>query len=166
MKFTSLFVAAAAASNIPHFETDAFADNNWPTLYKAWLNTEMNTSPVGKGTVSWSQCADDAGVWTFDTAGSTYSPNPVSRGKTLTVSIKGPLSAPIHVDNFNIEVYLGSTKVDSLQQAGGDWSGEFELTLSQKLPYLSPPGHYTIKAVANGSKSNGTVLCANAELDL
>ena len=165
MKFASLLVAAAAANQTaPHWELNAFRDENWPTLYKAWLSTDM-TAVEGKGDVTWSQCASDVNVWTFDTAGSSYSPMPVKRGKTLDFTVIGPLSQPIHVDDFTIEVYLGSTKLDTLTMPGGDFTTEFTFSMSQKRPLLTPPGHYTIKAVANGS-ANGTVLCANAEMDL
>ena len=123
-----------------------------------------------KGVVTWSQCPDDTGVWTFDTAGSTYSPSPFKKGNTVSFTLVGSVTAPIHIDNYSVEVKLNGKHLTTETFDGGDFTSAWSLSLSQKFPaLLTPSGHYQITAVGNGglqNGENGTVTCGNAEFDL
>ena len=169
MKFALLATAVAASTN----ELHTFRPSNWKNIMPVALETgsyEMaDYSQLGKGTVSWAQCGDDAGVWHFDTAGSSYSPNPFKKGNTVSFTLKGSLDKPIHIDDYTINVSLNGKKLDTETMPGGDFTDSWSFTLSQKLPLITPSGHYDIQAVGNGSVngvSNGTVMCATGSFDL
>ena len=163
-----MLLGAAAAHT---YVLDTFEPKNWAKLYMAYLmEPEQEVGPLGKGTITFSQCADDAHVWTFDEAGSTYSPNPFGRGNTLTVHLVGSETSPITVSEYDVDVYLGSTKISSETMPGGSYSSSWSMDIEQKISIFTPPGTYTINALGVGSvtngPANGSVLCGSGTFQL
>ena len=163
------FLALAATASAMTYELNTFRPENWANIYKAMLTEEWSMTPApGAGTVTWSQCPDQAGVWTFDTKDSTYSPNPFKKGNTVSFNLVGTESQPIHIDKYSVKVSLGSKVIDTLTFPGGDFTNTWAFSLSEKLPIIAPSGHYTINAVGTGSTGgvSGTVMCGQAQFDL
>ena len=167
MKFALL--AAAVAAN----ELNTFRPENWKNIMPVAIETgsfdlETMNNLEATGVVSWAQCADSAGVWTFDTAGSTYSPNPFKKGNTVSFNLKGSVSSPMHIDNYSVAVSLNGKKIDTQTFAGGDFSSSWSFAMSQKLPLITPSGHYDLVATGNGSAAgkSGVVMCATGSFDL
>ena len=139
------FLALAATASAMTYELNTFRPDNWHNIYKAMLTEEWSTTPApGAGTVTWSQCPDQAGVWTFDTADSTYSPNPFKKGNTVSFVLKGTETQSMHIDHYTVKVSLGSKVIDTLTFPGGDFTNTWQFSLSEKIPAIAPSGSYSI----------------------
>ena len=160
MKFALLATAIAAHTNELH---------TFEVMKNGGLE-QFGDGLGATGVVTWSQCPDDTGVWTFDTAASTYSPSPFEKGNTVSFTLLGSVTAPIHIDMYSVSVKLNGSLYIFETFGGGDFTSAWSLSLSQKFPaLLTPSGHYQITAVGNGglqNGENGTVTCGNAEFDL
>ena len=179
MKFAALALVAAVSAHKHHHEeknlSEAFHPKNWSTFITDMyahgdLKIENIFKVAGSGTITWSQCADDAGVFTLNAAACTVSPSPIKKGVTETFSMHGTVSKPIVVDDVTIEVYLSGSKLSSNTAPGGSYTSDWSLDVAQVIPIFAPAGMYTIRATANGNVAgesmNGTVGCVEGLMDL
>ena len=129
--------------SIPLFNADNFAS--------AGLIKELMMSKVanfqGTGDVTYSQCDDDAGVFTFDADNSNNVPAPVVKGSDVTLNLAGIVSDTIEVTNVHIHVdWNGSTLYDE------DTLKTTPMTLHTTTP-SNGPSHPTLHQVPTPSKS-------------
>ena len=170
MKFAALALVASVTANELHM----FAPENWKTIMPIAIRDGgydvTDDSMLGKGTISFSQCADPLGAFKFDEGASTYSPNPFKKGNTVDITLKGSYSKAVHIDNYEVTAYLNGSKLTTETFDGGDFDSAWSFNVKQKLPLISPSGHYKVHVVANGalkgSQTNGIVGCGDGEFDL
>ena len=94
---------------IPLFNPDNFAKNG--LVGKLMQSPSSNLTATGD--VTYGQCDDDAGVFTFDGDNTSNSPAPVVKGSDVTLSLAGVVSDTMEVTNVHIHVdWNGSTLYD------------------------------------------------------
>ena len=177
MKFALLATAVAAHT----IELHTFEAKNWQNIFPIVMKNGglslFGDASIGlgdKGVVTWSQCPDDIGVWTFDTAGSTYSPSPFKKGDTVSLTFVGSVTAPIHIDYYNVETYLNGSifSEETFRNGGGRFTSAWSLSVSQIIPYfLTPSGHYQvtlqgIHLIHLPRHEQKFVMCVKAEYDM
>ena len=120
MKFAAVaFVALSAVSaNSMEGEISPFHISNYKNIVSLMLRNPhykgATDSQVGEtGKVTWAQCDDDAGVFTFDESSTTYNPDPVYKGTTLKLNLAGIVSDDMTVTNIHVHVdWNGSSLYD------------------------------------------------------
>ena len=125
-----------------------------------------------KGEVAFTQCDDDAGVFTMDALKTKVSPNPVSKGDSLTFTLAGIVSNAIEVMNIHVVVLLDGVKLHTEDhKQDNKYTSDYSYDLAWKVPGFAPSGTYgiTLTGVGNAPDAgvtNGNVLCVQADMKL
>ena len=125
---------------------------------------------LGPGDVTYTQCDDDAGVFTMDDSATTNTPNPVTIPcPNLKFHLQGILSDTFHVDDLHVEVHIGGIPLWSEHhKINKDYDGTFAYDLAWAVPSIAPHGNYAIELSATGTAggTKGKVLCVDATMTL
>ena len=110
--YSLLFAAGAVASQTTHtLELDVFdfikSQNAVQSLIQSVQQPELGEV---SGTLTFSQCSDDTGVFTLSSS-SSVTPNPVQKSTTETIVINGSVSAPVSLTNVHLHVVWNSSPV-------------------------------------------------------
>ena len=151
--------------SIPLFKPENFA--------KASLVKELMMSKVanfkGTGDVTYGQCADDAGVFTFDADNTSNVPAPAVKGSDVTLNLAGIVSDSIEVTNVHIHVdWNGSTLYDEDHAQDNVYDSSYNYSLKWAIPSYAPSGAYAVKVLGTGNSSAGagSVMCITANFTL
>ena len=181
MKFlaTSLLLAGASAAPSMQVEEgtkiildlDIWGMRNWPIFAQAMMEPGFDAFKSGKGEVSFKQCKDTLGDFHLDAAHSTFSPDPLVRGKTIDIHALGSLDKPGTLDGVKAEIYYNNHLLETHNFPGSfHYDSKVNYEIKDKIPLISPPGNYRIHAVAQGhlGSANGDVdaACIDASFDL
>ena len=118
---------------------------------KAMMMPAEEMPEGGKGVIAWSQCKDPAGVWTFDTKHSSYTPDPIKRRSTLDLKLVGSETKDIHVDHYDVIAYLNGHQLTTMTKPGGDYHNTWNYEFTQDIPFITPPGTYKVQVHAMGN---------------
>ena len=161
-----LFAAGAVASKTTHtMEINVFdfikSENLVQSLMQSVQQPELGEV---SGTLTFSQCADDTGVFTLSSS-SSVSPNPVQKSTTETIVINGSVSSPVSLSNVHLHVVWNSSPVSDKDNAASEqWSGDVSYTLNWSTPALLPKGHYEM--TLTGDDGSQSVFCALGVMDV
>lgn len=89
-----LALGSVSAANTESATIDVFHPMNFMKvdMAKSLLKSVTDERPLTTGTVTWGQCDDAAGVFTFDESSTTYSPNPITKGSSIALNLAGIVS--------------------------------------------------------------------------
>ena len=150
---------------IPLFNPENFLRNG---LVKNLMESKVQNLK-GTGDVTYGQCGDDAGVFTFDGDNTSNTPAPVTKGSEVTLNLAGIVSDSIEVTNVHIHVdWNGSTLYDEDHSQDNVYDSTYNYQLSWAVPSYAPSGAYAIKITGTGNSSSGagTVMCITANMTL
>ena len=151
--------------NIDLYNPANFSKHN---LVKNLLESKVNMVQ-GTGDVTFAQCDDDFGVFSFDKTNTKTDPSPVTKGSHVNFNLAGIVSDEIIVDNLHIHVdWNGSTLYDEDHNQHNTYDSSYNYKLGWDVPSFAPSGHYHVIISGTGSNEgdNGTVLCVTADMDL
>ena len=150
---------------IPLFNPDNFAKNG--LVAKLMASTSSNLT--ANGDVTYGQCDDDAGVFTFDKDNTSNVPAPAVKGSDVTLNLAGVVSDTMEVTNVHVHVdWNGSTLYDEDHAQDNTYNSAYNYKLSWSIPSYAPSGAYVIKVTGTGNTSAGpgTVMCISANMTL
>ena len=161
-------VASVAAEKIDVFAPQNFLQKN---LIQSMLKTVSQERPLTLGEVTFDQCDDDAGVFTLDTKSTTSTPNPIVKGTSVALGLKGILSSGgFDLDNVHVHVdWNGSTLYDEDHKLSKHWDSSFQYDVSWDVPSYAPGGDYSVTLTGHGKTSlvsDATVMCTHASFSL
>eukprot|EP00355_Strombidium_rassoulzadegani_P004938 CAMPEP_0168613368 /NCGR_PEP_ID=MMETSP0449_2-20121227/3414_1 /TAXON_ID=1082188 /ORGANISM="Strombidium rassoulzadegani, Strain ras09" /LENGTH=169 /DNA_ID=CAMNT_0008653997 /DNA_START=54 /DNA_END=563 /DNA_ORIENTATION=- len=167
----SVAVAKSASSDIKIdlFNTKHF---NFKTenLVSSLLKSVSFISANELGKVSYSQCDDDAGVFILDTSSTSNSPDPVTKGNSLTFDLQGIVTDNLHLTNLHVHVIWNDSPLyDEDHPQDATFDSSFEQTFKWDVPSFAPSGNYDVTFTGTGdaaSVSGGNVLCVKANMEL
>ena len=109
-------IGCTSAHKIDLFNPANLANLGQHQLVKQMLDSTSLiavTDVADTGKVTFSQCDDDMGVFTIDTDATKATPDPVTKGASVTLDLEGIVSDSIEVKNVHIHVdWNGSTLYD------------------------------------------------------
>ena len=137
-------------------------------LVKNLLESRANMVQ-GTGDVTFAQCDDDFGVFSFDKTNTRTNPDPLVKGQNVAFNLAGIVSDTITVTNLHIHVdWNGSTLYDEDHPQSNTYDSSYNYSLGWFVPSFAPSGHYAVTITGTGTNEgdNGTVICVNAGMDL
>ena len=167
-KKLAVAVGAVAASQERHM-LDIFHPTNFmtvpvaKTLLSQVIDPKTEKIVGGGGSVTWSQCPDDIGAFTFDQDSTTFTPNPLTKGSHLSLDLKGIVSQSITQDNVHVHVDWNKTTLYDNDVKGTDtFDSQYEFKFGWDVPSYAPNGDYaiTFKGTEPGDKKS--VMCVQA----
>lgn len=151
MKFAiaALLGSAAAEMTMPLFTTEAMLKR--PNLVKDLIDT------AGWGAASnvvFTQCADDAGVFTLSTDDTTATPNPPAKNADVALHISGITAATINQDKVHVHVnWNGAPLYDHDDSTQATYDSAVTYDYKWNIPPIAPNGAYDV--VLTGLDSTG-----------
>jgi len=150
-----------------------FAPENFAKLPKAnlvenFLKTISDKQAV-TGAITWDQCDDDFGDFTFDPSTTTWTPSTITKGISAKLNLGGIVANTIEVTDLKFHAnWNGSSIYDQDFNQDNTYDSTYAYTVGWDIPSYTPSGHYdlTFTGVGNDAGSAGNVLCINAHIDL
>ena len=131
------------------------------------LDTTSLIAVTDGGSVTFSQCDDDKGVFTLDTDATKASPDPLVKGSDVSLDLHGIVSDSIEVKNVHIHVdWNGSTLYDEDHAQDNTYDSDLEYNLSWSVPSFAPSGDYDVVIKAYGDDASATLYCVEAKMTL
>ena len=167
-----LALGLASAAQVDHLEIDAFNPVNFMKLDVAkTLVKSVTDEPVqGKGDVTFTQCDDDAKVFTFDGSSTTYTPNPITKGSKLSFSLAGAVQSKLEITDIHMHVtWNGTPLYDNDYKQDNTYTSTYSYTMGYDVPSFAPSGNYDVLITGTGNaagKSGAKVLCIEAKMVL
>ena len=162
--YSLLFAAGAVSSHTVELNILDFikAENVVQSLIQSVQQPDMGEF---SGVLTFSQCSDDAGVFTLSSS-SSVTPNPIQKSSTEVIIINGSVSSPVSLKNVHLHVEWNSSPVsDKDNAASNEWGvGDVTYSLSWSTPALMPKGHYEM--TLTGDDGNQSVFCAIGVMDI
>ena len=175
MKQTSVLFALGTVSalNIDLFSAKNFMNMPSQGLMKSMItsaNQSLFYASNNIGDVTYEQCDDDVGQFTFDDANTYNDPSPVAKGSDLNLNLAGVFGDSGTLKNIHIHVdWNGTPLYDEDHKQSTAIGDEFKTTLGWNVPSFAPSGDYAINLIGTGDISGQTdakVLCINAKMTL
>ena len=175
MKQTALVaMGTASALNIDLFTAKNFMSMAPQGLVKSMLATAnqslLAVTPNGAGDVSYEQCDDDVGSFTFDDANTYNNPAPVTKGSNLDLNLAGIFGDQGTLKNIHIHVdWNGTPLYDEDHNQSTAIGDDFKTTLGWNVPSFAPSGDYAISLIGTGDISGQTgakIMCIKAMMTL
>ena len=165
MKFALL-----AAVSALEFELDLFHPSSFvQTMMKQpnWIKSAVASNDLKDvGKVTWSQCADDLGVFTFDESSTTYTPDPITKGKPVNLDMHGIVSSAIDVTDIHVQCDWNHAPVYNNDIPGDHkWDSSLEFKFSWDVPAYAPAGAYSV-TITGMDASKKKDFCINAAFNL
>ena len=151
--------------SIPLFNAANFSKNG---LVQKLMESKV-ANFKGTGDVTYAQCADDAGVFTFDGDNTSNVPAPAVKGSDVTLNLAGIVSDAIEVTNVHIHVdWNGSTLYDEDHAQDNTYDSSYNYSLKWAIPSYAPSGAYALKVLGTGNSAAGagSVYCISANFTL
>ena len=112
----------------------------------------ISTDEPNGGNVSFNQCDDDMGAFTFDADNTKVTPDPVKKGDTIKFHLAGIVSDPIEVTNVHVHVdWNGSSLWDEDHKQDNKYDSQYSYDLQWAVPSFAPSGQYDIHLTGIGS---------------
>merc|ERR1712195_20487 len=147
--------------SLPLFAPANFAKNN---LIKELMMSKV-ANFKGTGDVTYSQCDDDVGSFTFDADNTNNKPAPAVKGSDVALNLAGIVSDTIEVTNVHIHVdWNGSTLYDEDHAQDNTYDSSYNYSLKWAIPSYAPSGAYAV--VVKGTGAQGVNLCIGANFTL
>ena len=140
---------------------------NPANFMKAGLAQQLLEAPkanVGaSGVVTWGQCADAEGKFTFDEASSSYSPSPLVKGKNVNLDLEGLVSSPLDLSKVHVNAkWNGASLYDQDITVGKHYDDLLEFDFSWFVPSYAPSGKYDITLTGYDQDKTTTDMCVQA----
>ena len=166
-------MGSASALNIDLFTAKNFMKMKPEGLVKAMLasgNQSLFAANNNIGDVTYAQCDDDAGAFTFDEASTYNDPSPVAKGADLNLNLAGIFGDQGTLKNIHIHVdWNGTPLYDEDHNQSTAIGDEFKTTIGWNVPGFAPSGDYDVTLVGTGDISGLTdskILCIVAKMTL
>ena len=162
-------IGVASALHIDFFETpEKFTT---PDMVKSLMKGPSARSGKNDlGVVTFSQCDDDAHVFTFDSTDTTYSPDPIVKGSDLSTDLWGTVTDSIEVTNVHVHVLWDDNVLYDEDLPGDDtYDSTYEQKITWTVPSYAPSGSYDVTITGTGTtegSSSETLFCVKADFDL
>ena len=146
---------------------DIFNPANFMKAGLAQQLLEAPTKPVGAtGVVTWGQCTDSEGKFTFDEASSSYSPSPLVKGKNVELDLQGIVDSTIELKRVHVNAkWNGASLYDQDINVGKKFTDLLEFDFSWFVPSFAPAGAYDITLTGFDSDNTSTDMCVNASFN-
>ena len=152
---------------LPVFNQASFANHN---ILKSLLTAQTSLIDVtgDSGMVTYSQCEDDAGIFTMDDQQTINSPQPLTKGITMSFTVAGIISEHMDIKNIHVHVdWNGTPLYDEDHPQDNSYDDAYSYDLGWDVPGFAPNGLYHIEIKGIGSSSSATegsnVYCVAAE---
>ena len=96
----------------------------------------------GQSSVSYEQCDDDLGIFTFDTDSTEVTPSPPVKNADLEFKIVGVVSDDVEVAKVATHVDWEDAPLYDEETKGGFFQDIMEVTLKWNVPAYAPDGNY------------------------
>ena len=165
MKLATALVAAVGSASAADLTINTFQSFPTTNLVQSLIQSVSFIGLEATGAVTYKQCADDAGVFTLDTASTTNTPKIVTKGKDVNFHLAGILDDSVSIDNVHVHVNWNSTPLyDEDHKGAKSFDDEVTYDLAWNVPGFAPSGHYDVTITGlSGSKKQ---FCVNAQMDL
>lgn len=148
-----------------------FAPENFERLDHEVPTFGFFPGPNGPGDVTYTQCDDDAGVFTFDSSATKNDPAPVVKGVTVKFHLAGIVSDEIEVHNLHVHVlWNGSPLYDEDNKQDNKYDSQYAYDLKWDVPKFAPDGNFDITLTGTGKSADCPtpsadckVLCVGAK---
>ena len=127
-------------------ELDVFNPANFAkhNLVKELLESKVTSGLKAKGDVTYKQCDDDFGVFSFDKADTKNTPTEVVKGCNLGFTLAGIVSDEIEVKDLHVHVlWNGNTLYDEDHNQDTKYDSSYSYNLHWSVPSFAPSGHYS-----------------------
>ena len=149
---------------MPH--VDIFNPANF---MKAGLGQQLLEAkkPVGAtGVVTWGQCGDAEGKFTFDEAASSYSPSPLVKGKNVELDLQGLVDSQLDLERVHVNAkWNGASLYDQDIPVGKKFDDLLEFDFSWFVPSFAPGGAYDITLTGYDADNTTTDMCVQASFN-
>ena len=159
MKQTSVLAALGTASalNIDLFAAKNFMNMPSQGLVKSMLataNQSLFSASNNIGNVTYQQCDDDVGQFTFDDANTYNDPAPVAKGSDLNLNLAGVFGDSGTLTNIHIHVdWNGTPLYDEDHKQSTKIGDDFKTTIGWFVPAFAPSGKYDVTLSGTGDIS-------------
>ena len=154
-------------TKLPVFNQASFAKNS---ILKSMLSNSLYSVSDANdaGMVTYSQCDDDAGIFTLDDQATSNTPQPLTKGVSLQFSLAGILGDHMEVKNVHVHVdWNGTPLYDEDHNQDNQYDDTYAYQLGWDVPAFAPDGDYKVIIKGVGSTSSmpdGTnVYCMEAD---
>ena len=167
-----VLIALGAARVTDQATIQPFGYQNLGNLVQALIKRPVHKDSdlTATGIVSWQQCSDNAGVFTFDDSSTSVDPSPVHKNCDVKLNLGGIVSDPMEITNLHVHVKWNNANLyDEDIPQDNTYDSTYAYTVGWNVPSFAPSGHYdvTITGTGNaGSVQSGLVMCVNAQFDL
>ena len=172
-KFAALAALGCVSANqnsmtIDLFNPGNFANMGQHSLVKQMLDTtsliQISDNDLGK--VTYAQCDDDTGVFTFDADNTNNSPDPAVKGSDVTLNLAGIVSDTMEVKNVHIHVdWNGSSLYDEDNKQDNTYDSDYSYSLTWNIPAYAPSGAYHI-ILTGKDGDDKSLMCITADMTL
>ena len=176
MKQTAALAALGTASanlTIDLFTAKNFAKMPTDGLVKSFLqsgNQFLFSASNGLGDVTYEQCDDDVGQFTFDGDNTYNDPAPVVKGSDVSLNLAGIFGDQGTMTNIHIHVdWNGTPLYDEDHNQSTPIVDDFKTSISWNVPSFAPSGDYDVFLYGYGDlsgQSNAKIMCINAKMTL
>ena len=175
MKQTAALAALGTASalNIDLFATKNYAKMPTQDLVRSFLqsgNQFLFSASNDIGNVTYEQCDDDVGQFTFDGDNTYNDPAPVVKGCDLNLNLAGVFGDQGTLTNIHIHVdWNGTPLYDEDHNRSTAIGDDFKTTLGWNVPSFAPSGDYAISLIGTGDisgKTGAKIMCIKAAMTL
>ena len=133
-------------------------------------NQSLFSASNNIGDVTYQQCDDDVGQFTFDDSNTYNDPSPVNKGSDLNLNLAGVFGDSGTLSNIHIHVdWNGTPLYDEDHNQSTPIGDEFKTTIGWNVPSFAPSGDYDVFLYGYGDMSSQTgakVFCINAKMTL
>ena len=145
---------------------DIFNPANFMKAGLAEKLLEQQPSVGATGVVSWAQCGDAEGKFTFDPASSSYSPNPLQKGKNVNLDLQGVVDSTTTLQKVHVNAkWNGASLYDQDITVGQSYSDLLEFDFSWFVPSYAPAGKYDITLTGFDSDLKTSDMCVQASFN-
>ena len=171
--FALAALSATSAKNIDLFSAKNFMNIPTEEGIRALIKSghqAMFSASNGLGDVSYEQCDDDVGSFTFDGDNTYNDPAPVVKDSDLTLNLAGIFGDSGTLKNIHIHVdWNGTPLYDEDHEQTTDIGDEFTTAITWNVPAIAPAGDYEISLVGTGDLAGSTdakIMCIHASMTL
>ena len=176
MKTTAALAALGTASadlKIDLFSAKHFgampADGRLRSLMKSGQQYLFAASD-GLGDVTYEQCDDDVGQFTFDGDNTYNDPAPVQKGSDVNLNLAGLFGDKGTLTNIHIHVdWNGTPLYDEDHNQKTKIGDDFKTTIGWNVPSFAPAGDYDVFLKGYGTmggQDDQFLMCINAKMTL
>ena len=133
---------------------DVFSLKNFMNIPKEHLfkSLFLSTGPVSEpGVVTFSQCDDDVGIFTFDDVNTFTSPSPAIKGQDASLNLAGIFGDTGTLTNIHVHVdWNGTPLYDEDHEQTTTIGDEFKTSIVWSIPAFAPNGQYNVDLIGTG----------------